>query len=446
MGRFGRLAMSLQGKGEGSRQVGDIFSKHGETVMVSRPIGIDLFAGAGGMSLGFEMAGFEIKAAVEIDPIHCATHHFNFPFSTPICTNVSDITGKEIRRRARIENDEIAVVFGGSPCQGFSMIGKRALDDPRNELVFHFLRLVVELKPRYFVFENVPGLTVGNHRKFLAELIDEFESRGYAVRNPYAVLNATEYGVPQNRKRLFLLGTRKGGILPHYPEPDTEPPPTVRQAIGDLPKIERDPLLFERDWTNLPFGKSSVYASRLRGLEPIPGDLSHPRIYDPNIVTSCARAVHTEKSIKRFLETPYGKTEPVSRFFKLDPIGVSNTLRAGTASNRGAFTAPRPIHPFVPRCITVREAARLHSYPDWFRFHTTKWHGFRQVGNSVAPLLAMRVAVAVRVAGGYIVRKPMKAIPVGNPELLTMDMRQASAHFKVDPRIIEPRRRMAVAV
>ncbi len=89
---------------------------------------------------------------------------------------------------------------------------------------------------------------------------------------------------------------------------------------------------------------------------------------------------------RRFLATKHGDTEPISRFHKLDPKGVCNTIRAGTASDRGAFTSPRPIHPFSPRCITVREAARLHSYPDWFRFHVTKWHGFRQIGNSVPPL------------------------------------------------------------
>lgn len=414
--------------------------------MSSRPIGIDLFAGAGGMSLGFEMAGFDIRAAVEIDPIHCATHHFNFPYGTVICTSVMDIGGNEIRQRANIGDEEIAVVFGGSPCQGFSMIGKRALDDPRNNLVFHFLRLVVELQPRFFVFENVPGLTVGNHRQFLAELIREFGKQGYDVREPYEVLRATDYGVPQSRRRLFLLGCRRGEALPEYPDASSELCPNVWDAIGDLPVIEKDPQLFDRDWTTLRYGKPSLYALRMRGLTPIPGDLSYPRKYDSSIITSCLRTEHTPESIRRFREAPHGQTEPVSRFYKLDPKGVSNTLRAGTASNRGAFTAPRPIHPFVPRCITVREAARLHSYPDWFRFQATKWHGFRQVGNSVAPLLAMQVGTCVRRAGGYSIRKPRRKIPLGDPVVLTMGMRQAAAKFGVDSNIIEPRRRMSEAV
>ena len=121
---------------------------------MNRPIGIDLFAGAGGMSLGFEQAGFDIAAAVEIDPIHCATHEYNFPHTTTICASVIDLTGSEIRRRAGLCSQEIDVVFGGAPCQGFSLMGKRVFDDPRNQLVFHYVRLVKELNPKYCVFEN----------------------------------------------------------------------------------------------------------------------------------------------------------------------------------------------------------------------------------------------------------------------------------------------------
>ncbi len=128
---------------------------------MSRAIGIDLFAGAGGLSLGFEQAGFDIAAAVEIDPIHCATHEFNFPYCKTICRSVLDIGATDIRRMADIGARDIAVVFGGAPCQGFSMIGKRALDDPRNRLVHRFVRLVLELQPSYFAFENVKGLTLG---------------------------------------------------------------------------------------------------------------------------------------------------------------------------------------------------------------------------------------------------------------------------------------------
>ena len=144
----------------------------------ARPIAVDLFAGAGGMTLGFEQAGFDVLAAIEIDPIHCATHQFNFPFWSIICESVIDITGQEIRKRSSIGEQEIDVVFGGPPCQGFSLIGKRCLDDSRNSLVFHFIRIVLELTPKFFVLENVKGMTSGHHNKFIHEIINTFRNNG----------------------------------------------------------------------------------------------------------------------------------------------------------------------------------------------------------------------------------------------------------------------------
>ena len=173
------------------------------------------------MSLGFEQAGFDIAAAVEYDPIHCATHEFNFPDCAAICRSVADIDGEYIRNHSRIGRRPVDVLFWGAPCQGFSMIGKRALDDPRNSLVHHFVRLVVELKASYFVFENVRGLTVGAHRKFLEEIILEFRNNGYKVLEDYQVLNAAQYGVPQSRQRLFLMGARRG--FPSSAVPSTDP-------------------------------------------------------------------------------------------------------------------------------------------------------------------------------------------------------------------------------
>jgi DNA (cytosine-5)-methyltransferase 1 len=215
---------------------------------MKRPVAIDLFSGAGGLSLGFEQAGFDIVAAVELDPIHCATHSYNFPYCKTICRDVADLTGKEIRKLAGLGNKTIDVVFGGAPCQGFSLIGKRALDDPRNGLVCHFVRLVLEINPRHFVFENVKGLTIGKHRKFLEEIISTFEENGYSVVEDYQVLNAADYGVPQDRRRLFLLGARKNSELPSYPPTRPQNRVTVWEALGDLPEVEKFPELLNRDW------------------------------------------------------------------------------------------------------------------------------------------------------------------------------------------------------
>jgi DNA (cytosine-5)-methyltransferase 1 len=409
-----------------------------------RPIAVDLFAGVGGMTLGFEQAGFDVFTSVEIDPIHCAIHKFNFPFWTVLCKSVEDTTGTEIRNNSKIADQEIDVVFGGPPCQGFSLIGKRAFDDPRNSLVFHFIRLVVELQPKFFVLENVKGMTVGKHKEFITEIINQFLESGYRVHENYQVLNAANYGVPQNRERLFLLGCRQDLELPKYPDKITSPnkkSPTVWDALQDLPEIEKYDELYQQDWILAEFGKPSNYAKKMRNLAKGKNNYSYKRQYDPTLLTSSLRTKHSPESVERFASTPHGKIEPISRFHKLNPHGLCNTLRAGTASNKGAFTSPRPIHPFIPRCITVREAARLHSYPDWFRFHPTKWHGFRQIGNSVPPLLAQAVAEEIIKVLDIKCSETNCVKDLGEPNLLTLDMSAAVKYFGVNPHVIEPRTR-----
>lgn len=405
---------------------------------VTRPIGIDLFAGAGGLSLGFEQAGFDIVASVDIDPIHCAAHKFNFPKCKTICSSVIDIAGNGLRLAAGIGDKDIDVVIGGAPCQGFSLIGKRAFDDDRNQLVYHYVRLVTELNPKYFVFENVKGLTVGKHKQFLLEIMEEFKLRGYNVVTNYKVLNAADYGVPQDRHRLFLMGAREGLVLPQYPKP-IDSKVTVLDAIGDIPDAESFPELWENDWVVAKYGKASLYASYLRGERDDPNDFSYKRKFDRSLLTCSLLTNHSELSRSRFIETKPGDVEPISRFKKLALDGQCNTLRAGTASDRGAFTSPRPIHPTVARVITVREAARLHSYPDWFRFHVTKWHGFRQVGNSVPPMLARAVGSEIIKVLGVQPEKPAKPILLGNQSLVSISMTDAAAMFGVPSTVIARR-------
>jgi DNA (cytosine-5)-methyltransferase 1 len=418
----------------------------------TRPIAVDLFAGAGGMTLGFEQAGFDVLAAVELDPIHACTHEYNFPFWTVLCRDITKTTGKEIRELSAIGDRDIDVVFGGPPCQGFSLIGKRHLEDSRNSLVFHFLRLVLELQPKFFVMENVRGITVGKQKQFLQTVIEKFKQNNYQMVENYQVLNAAHYGVPQNRQRLFLIGCRKNFPLPNYPQPLTQIKnqiknqlanlpltPTVKEAIRDIPEVNNYPELTLKDWTIVEYGKASQYASQLRNLLDVIDDYSYPRKYDSCLLTCSRRTQHTQETIARFAATLPGKTERISRFYRLDFDGLCSTLRAGTARNRGAFTSPRPIHPLTPRCITVREAARLHSYPDWFRFHETKWHGFRQVGNSVPPLLAK--AVAKEIINSLEIKpiKPKIIYQLEAEKLLQLKMVQAAEYYKVDKDAIAPR-------
>lgn len=409
-----------------------------------RPIGIDLFAGAGGLSLGFEQAGFDVAAAVEIDPIHCAVHKFNFPHTAVIPRSVAELTGADIRLAAGIGNRPVDCVFGGPPCQGFSLIGHRALEDDRNRLVLDFVRIVAELDARTFVFENVKGLTVGQHKRFLAEVTEAFEAAGYNVQAPWRVLDAAHYGVPQHRERLILLGAKKGTPLPQYPEPTTSPAdgrravpklpvgPTCKDALGDIPDADRFEALEDTDVVRTSaFRTPSAYAAEMRIMTNDAWHYGYVRNWDRGMLTSSARTGHTEISRRRFGETEPGNVEPISRFFKLSPGGLSNTLRAGTDGARGAFTSPRPIHYAYDRCITVREMARLHGFPDWFRLHSTKWHGARQIGNAVAPPLARAIATEIIGALGVTPSRPERPINLGDPQLLYMEMTGAAEHFHV---------------
>ena len=409
-----------------------------------RPIGVDLFAGAGGLSLGFEQVGFDVAAAVEIDPVHCAVHKFNFPDTTIVPHSVEGLSGAAIRCAADIGDRPIDCVFGGAPCQGFSLIGQRVLDDPRNRLVRDFVRIVAELDARTFVFENVKGLTVGKHRQMLDELVAAFEAAGYQVRKPWNVLNAGHYGTPQHRERLILIGARKNAPLPEYPRPTTNirgkrkiieglvDGPSCADALADLPDADRFRTLIASDSvTTSAYGAPSPYAFALRCLSSDAWHYGYARDWNPAVLTSSARTEHTGISRRRFADTAPGSVEPVSRFFKLPPDGVSNTLRAGTDGSRGAFTSPRPIHYRYARCITVREMARLHGFPDWFRFHVTKWHGARQIGNAVPPPLARVIAGCIADALGLRPSRPDTTVALGDPALLSLDLSGAAAHFGV---------------
>ena len=189
------------------------------------------------------------------------------------------------------------------------------------------------------------------------------------------------------------------------------------------------------------YQNSSHYSKKLRNLFDVVDDYSYPRRYNHHLLTSSLRTNHTSNSIERFTKTPPGKREPISRFLKLHPDGLCNTLRAGTPSHRGSYTSPRPIHPVTPRCITVREAARLHSYPDWFRFHVTKWHGFRQIGNSVPPLLAKAVAQEIMQVLEVFPIKPTLQYQLGQEQLLTFNLSQAARYYNLDTQSLRKRTR-----
>jgi DNA (cytosine-5)-methyltransferase 1 len=213
---------------------------------------------------------------------------------------------------------------------------------------------------------------------------------------------------------------------------------TVADAFDGLPELTKYRRLLTTDEVQLDeedlvrlLNVGSRYAKHLVGVTVDSMDMSVLRRYNPGLLTGSLRTVHTKKTVQRFARTPQGEAERVSRLFRLSPDGWARTLRAGTGNDRGSHTSPRPIHPVKNRVITVREAARLHGYPDWFRFNTTNWHGHRQVGNSVPPPLAAAAGRALLAALGIdgLIR-PTDSIALGDPSWLSFNGSQARAELR----------------
>jgi DNA (cytosine-5)-methyltransferase 1 len=361
------------------------------------------------MSLGFEEAGFNVAAAFELDELHVAYHAKNFPKCTTVKADISQITGADVRKLGKLGDRQIDVLFGGSPCQGFSLIGRRDWEDPRSELLLDFARLIVQLQPSYFVVENVEGLLIGDAKSFYDRFVALVSAAGYLVCDPW-LLTATDFGVPQRRTRVFIVGFKRRLAKPTMPVgryfdstngheengSALKPCPTVWDAIGDLSLVGQSVALLKTDGFKRAVRAPSRYAKILRGEERDPENKSQRRPDFPKILTGCLLTAHKDTTIDRFSVTQPGTYETVTRFYRLSKDGYSNTLRAGTDNTRGSYMAARPIHPEESRVIVAREAARLHSFPDWFIFHPTRWHAFRQIGNSVPPRLARSVASSIQ--------------------------------------------------
>ena len=411
----------------------------------SRPVAVDLFCGAGGMSLGFEQAGFDVLAAIDSDPVALAVHKRNFPHAYPVCGDVSNL-GREVIHAAIRKgwatagrdgewDGSIDCLFGGPSCQGFLDIGKQRPDDHRNDLVFAFARLVDELRPRTFVIENVRGLLFEKVRPTLDRLLKHLSSAGYVLSDAGPMLlDAAEFGVPQRRRRVFIVGRQAG--LADIKRPAPYAGPTVEGALDDLPDVDRYEELLTQGSLQLGVAEiatmvssASAYARSLR----TPRAYEYERLWDERTLTGCQRTRHSDAVRVRFAALKPGESDAVSRTSRLSGPGHANTLRAGTGPDHGSYTAPRPIHHERPRVVTVREAARLHSFPDWFSFHRTKWHALREIGNSVPPSLAYAVAATVVdvVVDGPL-EPPTKRVDLGPDSLLNMTFTTAADHFDLD--------------
>jgi DNA (cytosine-5)-methyltransferase 1 len=401
-----------------------------------------------------------VLAALEYDPVHAVTHCFNFPRTEVLCRDVRRVEAAELLSAARrgwgkhrptgpAWDGVVDVVIGGPSCQGFSVMGHRDLSDERNHLLLEFVRLVVEIRPLAFCLENVPGLLDERHSEIRERALTLLLRAGYQVSGIDEILNAADFGIPQNRKRVLVVGALERPVAPIVGMKDRV---TVAEALEGLPDPASYPALTGSDAARLRAADriarrsvTSPYARVLTGLEGDSLDLSRPRHWNPALLTNSRFAKHSRESILRFAATKPGSVEPISRSFRLHPDAQARTLRAGTGRERGSFTSPRPLHPAAPRVITVREAARLHSFPDWFRFNGTNWHGHRQVGNSVPPLLARAAACEIAAALCAAPVRVRSMIDLGDESLLNLSMPEAMVVVSGLPDQVPPPRRASSA-
>lgn len=345
---------------------------------------IDLFCGGGGLSLGAHFAGFETALAVDVDTTLTASFNENFPGAKVLQKDLSEATGDSLLDEAGLKAKDIVGIIGGPPCQGFSLIGRRDHADPRNALVGHFFRLVREIRPTFFVMENVPGILLGSAKRDLEDLIDSLS--GYELLGPIHA-NAANFGAATNRERVIVVGIRGGSVgEKDLDEQKAKKKSSVRSAISDLP----EPVV--GGWgAYRKVSRISSYASRARKIHANLGGLLARQELRAGRVSGIQPTEHTADVRRRFSSILPGTTDSISRCPRLTWNALAPTLRAGTGPDRGSFQSIRPIHPEQDRVITVREAARLQGFPDWFRFHDTKWHSFRMIGNSVSPLLSQAI-------------------------------------------------------
>jgi len=304
---------------------------------------VDLFCGAGGLTKGFFDAKFLPISSVEISEIASETHEFNFPNCNHFCGDIAEFDAHKMTK-----GTEIDVVVGGPPCQGFSVAGKRDPNDPRNKLFNQFVRIVKELKPHYFVMENVPGIITMKGGKVVSAILEAFEELGYSTS--IAILEAAEYGVPQLRSRAIFIGNKHGLINP-FPAPIVSKNnyTPIEKGLEGLPDWERIPSI-NHEWTK-----------------------------------------HSKKFEKRISLVPQGGSL-YETFLDAYKRQYSNVPSMTIKENHGGTH----IHPTLNRCISAREMARLQSFPDSFFFKGSMKKAMWQIGNAVPPLLAQNIALSLR--------------------------------------------------
>lgn len=346
---------------------------------------LDLFCGCGGFTQGFKQAGFIPSLGIDMWKDATITYKHNFPESAIINNDITKVSVNDILHVAKINSSDVDVIIGGPPCQGFSISGKRMIDDPRNILYKAFVSFVGEIQPKVFVMENVPGLISMANGLVKDSVIEDFTLMGYNVA--WKILCADNYGVPQNRKRVFFVGLNKncfGNLFFEFPIPNTEKNKvTCYDAISDLDFIPDNVALPEMiDYELPPINDYQISMRR---------NSTH--------IWNHVATLHTEKTKRIIAMVPDG-----GNYLDL-PEELWSTRKVHIAwtrmnSKKPCFTIDtghnHHFHYKENRVPTVRESARIQSFPDTFRFVGIKTSQLKQVGNAVPPLLAQAIADKIK--------------------------------------------------
>ena len=313
---------------------------------------ISLFSGGGGLDLGVNLAGFKSLFVSDLMPNYVATIKHNLPHVITYTKDATELTAQEILQLAC--TDKVDLMVAGPPCQSFSILGQRkALDDPRGMLTIKYFQLIAGVQPKAFIFENVPGILTVNKGQDFKNLFEYAQkTTGYTLFKTR--LNSMQFGVPQSRERVFIVGFHPDLNVTKFDFPDA--------PSGEFANMLTDAM-------------PSKYA-----LEEV-SDLPNHDI-----------RIHGERVRARYEKILPGERDRVDHTDRIDPERPSGTVLVGSSAGGG-----RPhIHPYYPRVITVREAARLQSFPDWYEFKGSSTEQYRQVGNAVPPLMAYEIAMKIR--------------------------------------------------
>ncbi|QLH79863.1 DNA cytosine methyltransferase [Halosimplex rubrum] len=359
---------------------------------------LSLFAGAGGCTLGFDRAGFDVKLGIDIDSDAISTYDANFSEIDSVQKDLSNATSDWLLERLELEPGELDFLIGGPPCQGFSSAGNGFWDDPRNQLLKQYIRYLEELQPKWFLMENVEGLLTAQESQYITETARKLVDAGYTIR--VHKLYSHWHGLPQKRKRVFIVGN-SGGVNFEFPDPThhgisaVSPPRSITDAISDLPEpAESKPKRLEYASTpetgyqqslrneavtdHYDTEVSDVLRKRIEHLESgqsmqdLPEDLQHDS-FDRRASRRVKDGTPTEK-----------RGGAPSGLKRLVPDEPSLTITGGS---RSEF-----VHPERDRFLTLRECARIQSFPDWFQFRGSKTSKQQQIANAIPPLIAEKLA------------------------------------------------------